>query len=226
CALIENLLRRQNLARLIVLQRNNSTQFNDPRVTIVNFDAEDAASIATAAQTVQEAVSRVHLMINTVGMLHTDGQQPEKRLKDFDPANLQRSFAINAALLPALVKAFGGLLRHPEPALVASLSARVGSIEDNDLGGWYSYRASKAAHNMLLRTIAHEWRVSHRNAVIVALHPGTVHSPLSQPFISSGYKNTVHTPADCAEHLLGVLSNLTGEASGGFYDWKGDTIPW
>lgn len=113
-----------------------------------------------------------------------------------------------------------------EPALLASLSARVGSIEDNRLGGWYSYRASKAAHNMLVRTIAHEWRLSHRNAAIVALHPGTVHSRLSEPFISPGYKNTVHTPAECADHLMRVLGALTAESSGQFYDWKGDAIAW
>jgi NAD(P)-dependent dehydrogenase (short-subunit alcohol dehydrogenase family) len=165
-------------------------------------------------------------MINTVGLLHSEQQQPEKRLRSLDPVNLQRSFAINAVLLPVLAREFGDLLRHDESSVFASLSARVGSIEDNELGGWYSYRASKAAHNMLLRTMAHEWRVSHPNVVMVALHPGTVRSRLSEPFLSPGYKNTVHTPAEAAECLLSLISGLTAESSGQFLDWQGKAIAW
>ncbi len=225
-ALAASLLQRENLHRLVILQRSNETPFSDPRISIAKFDAEEPASIAAAASDVGERLGQVHLLINTVGMLHSDGQQPEKRLSRLVPANLQRSFAINATLLPALAQAFSKMLRHEAPALLASLSARVGSIEDNRLGGWYSYRASKAAHNMLLRTIAHEWRVSHPNAVVVALHPGTVQSRLSEPFISPGYRNKVHTPAECADHLMQVLGTLAAESSGGFFDWKGEGIPW
>ena len=225
-ALAGRLLQCDGLRQLVVLQRKSETSLNDPRVTIVEFDAEKPDSVTAAAATVQKFLQRAHLMINTVGMLHTAQQQPEKRLRSLDPENLQQSFTINAVLLPILVQAFGGLLRHDEPAIFASLSARVGSIEDNHLGGWYSYRAAKAAHNMLLRTIAQEWRVSHRNAAIVALHPGTVHSPLSAPFIAPSYKHPVRTPAECAESLLHVLSNLSPESSGQFYDWQGKTIPW
>ena len=225
-ALAERLLQHAGLRQLVILQRRAETSLNDPRVTIVEFDAEQPDTVAAAAATVQKFLQQVHLMINTVGMLHTAQQQPEKRLRSLEPENLQQSFTINAILLPTLVQAFGGLLRHDEPAIFASLSARVGSIQDNHLGGWYSYRAAKAAHNMLLRTIAQEWRVSHRNAAIVALHPGTVHSPLSAPFISPSYKHPVRTPAECAESLLQVLSNLSPESSGQFYDWQGKTIPW
>jgi NAD(P)-dependent dehydrogenase (short-subunit alcohol dehydrogenase family) len=225
-ALAGSLLERSELQQLVILQRSIETSLDDPRVTIVGFDAEQPCSVTAAAMTVRKTLQRAHLMINTVGMLHNDQQQPEKRLRSLEPENLQRSFAINATLLPVLVQAFGELLRHDEAAIFASLSARVGSIEDNHLGGWYSYRASKAAHNMLLRTIAHEWRMSHRNAAIVALHPGTVASPLSAPFITSGYKHPVRSPSECAESLLQVLSNLPPEPSGQFYDWQGKIIPW
>jgi NAD(P)-dependent dehydrogenase (short-subunit alcohol dehydrogenase family) len=225
-ALAESLLQQDGLRQLVILQRRSETSLKDTRVTIVEFDAEQPASVTTAAATVRKSLQRVHLMINTVGMLHNAQQQPEKRLRSLEPENLQQSLMINAILLPMLVQAFGGLLRHDEPAILASLSARVGSIEDNHLGGWYSYRAAKAAHNMLLRTIAQEWRVSHRNAAIVALHPGTVHSPLSAPFITSGYKHPVRTPAECAASLLQVLSNLSPESSGQFYDWQGKAIAW
>jgi NAD(P)-dependent dehydrogenase (short-subunit alcohol dehydrogenase family) len=225
-ALADNLLQQDGLRQLVILQRRSETSLNDPRVTIVGFDAEQPGSVTAAATTVRKSLQCAHLMINTVGMLHNAQQQPEKRLRSIEPENLQQSFTINAILLPMLVQAFGGLLRHDEPAIFASLSARVGSIEDNQLGGWYSYRAAKAAHNMLLRTIAQEWRVSHRNAAIVALHPGTVHSPLSAPFITPSYKHPVRTPAECAESLLQVLSNLPPESSGQFYDWQGKTIAW
>ncbi len=225
-ALASSLLQQENIGQLFILQRNDCVMFDDPGVTTVRFNALEPETIVAAASTVESVVGRIHLMINTVGLLHSEQQQPEKRLNRLDPANLQRSFAINAMLLPVLVQAFSSLLRHQEAALFASLSARVGSIEDNQLGGWYSYRASKAAHNMLLRTISREWRLTHRNAMIIALHPGTVESRLSRPFVSPGYKNTVHTPAECAGHLLQVLANLDDDASGGFFDWKGEAIAW
>ncbi|GAB5452800.1 MAG: SDR family oxidoreductase [Halioglobus sp.] len=225
-ALAANLLQRKNLERLVILQRGSETAFRDPRVTIARFDAEQPASVAAAAADICDSVGRIHLLINTVGLLHCDGQQPEKRLSRLDAQNLQRSFAINATLLPVLAQAFSGALRHQDAALLASLSARVGSIEDNRMGGWYSYRASKAAHNMLLKTIAHEWRLSHRNVVVAALHPGTVESRLSEPFISPSYSNRVLAPSECAEHLMQVIGGLTTESSGGFFDWQGDVVPW
>ena len=225
-ALLENLLQRQSLNRAVVLGRSAHNASDDERVTYVTFDAEDAESVMTAATRVKESLDRVHLLINTVGLLHNQHQGPEKRLKALNPEHLQQSFQVNAILLPLLAQAFSTLLRHDDPAVLVSLSARVGSIEDNQLGGWYSYRASKAAHNMLLKTIASEWRISHRNVAVVALHPGTVYSRLSEPFLSERYKNRVLTPAECASSLLAVIGGLQLEDSGNFYDWQGKSIPW
>ena len=225
-ALAETLLQRSELQHLIILQRSTAAVSQDARVTRINFEAQQPDSIAEAGATAMECVDRVHLLVNTVGMLHSEQQQPEKSLRKVEVENLQRAFMINATLLPILAQAFAKLLRHDQPAVFASLSARVGSIEDNNLGGWYSYRASKAAHNMLLRTIAQEWRVTHPNVTAVALHPGTVQSPLSSPFITSGYRHIVHTPPECAEALLRVLGSLAPQSSGRFYDWQGKTIPW
>jgi len=225
-AIAENLLNSNGLQRLVMLQRSDRAIFKDRRVSTFFFDAEDAGSVTSLATPVKGVMGRAHLVINTVGMLHDERQQPEKRLGALRAEDLQRSLTVNAMLLPLLAQAFGGLLRHDQAAVFASLSARVGSIEDNHLGGWYSYRASKAAHNMLLRTIAREWRVSHRNAAVVALHPGTIQSRLSQPFISSNYKNPVRTPVECAESLLQVIAGLSPAASGSFYDWRGDIISW
>jgi len=225
-ALLDNLLRRPGLQRAIVLGRSGKPETQDTRISRIRFEASDPDSIASAAASTSKLLERAHLLINTVGVLHSSSQQPEKRLQSLKPQQLQQSFLVNATLLPLLAQAFGKLLRHDEPAVLASLSARVGSIEDNRTGGWYSYRASKAAHNMLLRTLALEWKVSHRNTTVVALHPGTVISKLSKPFLTPGYKKRVLTPAECAEALLDVIHQLTPEESGNFYDWQGQPIPW
>ena len=151
---------------------------------------------------------------------------PEKRLRDLEPGNALHSFQVNALSLAHVAGAFGPLMRHGAPSVLASLSARVGSIGDNRQGGWYSYRMSKAAHNMLLRTLALEWKISHRNAIVVALHPGTVRSRLSAPFVTDRYANRVLQPAECAAALLGVIGNLSRDDSGRFLDWQGEEIPW
>lgn len=225
-ALLDNLLRRPALVHAVVLGRSDKTGTQDSRITRLLFDADDPDSITRAASRTGELIGRAHLLINTVGMLHSGSQQPEKRLRSLDPQHLQQSFLVNATLLPLLAQAFGKLLRHDEPAMLVSLSARVGSIEDNKAGGWYSYRASKAAHNMLLKTLALEWKLSHRKTIVVALHPGTVISSLSEPFISPNYAKPLLSPAESAEALLQVMSQLQPEHSGSFYDWQGQRIPW
>ena len=225
-ALAQRLLQQAQLQKLIMLQRSDVAPSQDARVQRIEFDALQPDTIAAAAEIAKQSIDRVHLMVNTVGMLHSPSQQPEKSLRKLVPEDLQRAFQINATLLPLLAQAFSTLLRHEQPAIFASLSARVGSIEDNRLGGWYSYRASKAAHNMLLRTIAQEWRATHPNVTAIALHPGTVQSPLSSPFISSNYKHPVRSPFECAQLLLRVLRSLPPHSSGTFYDWQGKKIPW
>lgn len=225
-ALLETLLDNSRLQHAVILGRQCKPLPDDGRIRFCHLDALKPDSITSAAVEVRELCGRLHLLVNTVGMLHSETQQPEKRLSDVTTESLQHSFAINAGLLASLAQAFGPLLRHAEPAVLASLSARVGSIEDNQLGGWYSYRAAKAAHNMLLRTLSREWRLSHRNVSVVALHPGTVRSPLSSPFISSTYANPVLTPQESAGYLMRLISTLSPDDSGLFYDWRGHTIPW
>jgi NAD(P)-dependent dehydrogenase (short-subunit alcohol dehydrogenase family) len=165
-------------------------------------------------------------LINTVGLLHANGIQPEKRLKDIQTKAFQHAMAVNALFPALLAEGFSKALRHDQAAMLASLSARVGSITDNGLGGWYSYRASKAAHNMLLRTLSREWRVSHRNVTVVALHPGTVDSALSRPYVGASYGKRVLSPDEAATHLLQVMRDLTPADSGSFFDWRGEPIPW
>jgi len=222
-ALVDALLCCGNLESLVVLRRSSGDTRADPRLHYLPFDA-GASDMPPSLEGL--GLQRLHLLINTIGILHGPTMQPEKRLKDLELDNLQHAFTVNATVLPRLAQAYAPLLRHSEPALLASLSARVGSIEDNRLGGWYSYRASKAAHNMLLRTLAREWRVSHRNVTVTALHPGTVKSRLSEPFVTEGYRNRVLEPAESARSLIEVMASLGPGDSGSFYDWRGEPIPW
>lgn len=225
-ALLEELLAMPNVGQVALLSRSPVALADDGRVTQHRFDATQPQSLPPAARAIGEHCQRLHLLINTVGMLHDGEQRPEKRLSDVSPENLAHALTVNAMLLPLLGQAFGAMLRHDEPATFASLSARVGSIEDNGMGGWYSYRTSKAAHNMLLRTMSREWQVSHRNVTLLALHPGTVESSLSRPFISRNYSKRVLQPGEAAQALLGVMAASGPERSGSFLDWRGEHIPW
>ncbi len=225
-ALLEELQKKAGFNKAIVLERNPDLSTESSTVKRFKVDAEEPESICLAAELACRHVDRVHLLINTVGVLHNKNLRPEKSLKAVKQQNLLSSFAINAAFLPLLAQAFGPMMRHDEPAMLASLSARVGSIEDNHSGGWYSYRAAKAAQNMLLRTLAREWRLSHPRASVLALHPGTVESRLSEPFIPANYSKRVLTPHECAASLVSVMTSLNASDSGSFHDYNGEVIPW
>jgi NAD(P)-dependent dehydrogenase (short-subunit alcohol dehydrogenase family) len=139
---------------------------------------------------------------------------------------LRRSFAVNAWGPLLLARAVEAALPREEPCHLASLSARVGSIGDNRLGGWYAYRAAKAAQNQLLRTLALEWRRRLPLACVTLLHPGTTATALSGPFRSSVPASRLFTPKRAATHLLDVLEGQTPETSGSFLAWDGQTVPW
>lgn len=187
-----------------------------------NIDLVDQSSIERAAATLKN--NSLHLLINAAGLLHDAVQQPEKSLRSLDPIALARSFAVNATGPALLMKHFFPLLARQERSIFASLSARVGSIGDNQLGGWYAYRASKAALNQLVRTAAIELARTHPHAICVALHPGTVATNLSQPFVREG--RLALDATDAARHLLAVIKDLRPEHTGGFRDWRGAPVPW
>lgn len=161
------------------------------------------------------------MVVVASGLLHDGALQPEKSLRDLDPAAMARVFAVNS-IGPILVAkhALRLMPRHGR-SVIALLSARIGSISDNRLGGWYSYRASKAALNQLVRTLAIEAARTHPELVVVALHPGTVETRLSTPF--RGSRATV-SPDEAAANLLRVIQGLTPADSGGFFAWDGSPI--
>jgi len=185
------------------------------------LDLLDEASIAAA---VAGLVAPPDLVIDATGFLHDGRFSPERGWRDLDPAHMAHAFAINAVGPALLMKHFLPALPRDRRAVFASLSARVGSIGDNRLGGWYSYRASKAALNQLVRCAAIELARRNRQAVCVAVHPGTVDTGLSGPFAKSGLD--VQTPAASAARILAVLDGLTAAESGGFFDHLGKPVPY
>ncbi|MES2271880.1 MAG: SDR family NAD(P)-dependent oxidoreductase [Pseudomonadota bacterium] len=188
------------------------------------IDLCDEGSISAAADRAG-ALGAVRLVFVATGMLHDGAQQPEKSWRALDAAQLANSFAVNA-IGPALVaKHFLPLFPRVGRAVFAALSARVGSIGDNRLGGWYGYRASKAALNQMVRTLAIELGRNRPEALCVALHPGTVTSDLSQPFTRGRDADALFTPDQSAEYLVGVLDRLSPADSGGLFAWDGAAIP-
>jgi NAD(P)-dependent dehydrogenase (short-subunit alcohol dehydrogenase family) len=186
------------------------------------FELRDEASIAAAAEEVADF--NVTLVINAAGFLHNPIQMPEKNFRDLNVESLSHCFAVNA-IGPALIfKHFTPFLPRDSRSVVAHLSARVGSIGDNNLGGWYGYRASKAALNQIIKTASIELKRTHPKAISVALHPGTVETKLSEPFSSN--KTNRKSPEEAAKNLLAVIDSLSTDQTGGFFDWSGSSIPW
>ena len=185
------------------------------------IDLTDEASVARAAAQLR-AQGPFHCIVHAAGVLHTPQFQPEKRLAQLNYAQLEQTFRTNT-FGPALVLAHFAPLLDRQRSVLAVLSAKVGSMGDNRLGGWYSYRASKAALNMLVKTAAIEVQRSNPAAVLVALHPGTVDSALSAPFRGA----EIGRPArDAAADMLRVLDGLAPTDSGGFFAYSGQALPW
>jgi len=196
--------------------------------TDITVDITDESSIESAAAQVSQATAQsgaaLRLVLDATGFLHGSGFEPEKSWRQLDAAHMAHAFAVNAIGPALLMKHFLPLLPRSGRAVFASLSAKVGSIGDNRLGGWYSYRASKAALNQLVHTAAIELARRQPQAICVALHPGTVATRLSQPFSKSGLE--VQTPAASAARLLAAIDALSASDSGGFFNHRGEALPW
>ena len=189
-----------------------------------HLDVTDEASIAAAAAHVAKGPPPA-LVIVATGMLHRSDHGPERAMRDLDAAWVAEVHAVNA-IGPALVaKHFLPIMPRQGRTVFAALSARVGSIGDNALGGWYGYRASKAALNMLVRTLAIEERRRNASAVVVALHPGTVDTALSAPFQGNVQPGHLFTPDRAAMQLLDVIEELRAVDSGKLFDFEGKEVP-
>jgi NAD(P)-dependent dehydrogenase (short-subunit alcohol dehydrogenase family) len=186
-----------------------------------SIDYQDPDSIESCASALSQEAP-FQLIINTIGVLHTSSWMPEKKLDDLNAEQLVELMKINA-IGPALTIQHFSKLLDPKNSIMVTLSAKVGSIEDNRLGGWYSYRASKAALNMMIKTASIEWARTKPNTALIAMHPGTVNSRLSKPFRGE----QIGRPGlDAVADMFRVIEGLEKEDSGSFVSYSGEKLPW
>ncbi|MCV6625485.1 MAG: SDR family NAD(P)-dependent oxidoreductase [Cellvibrionaceae bacterium] len=217
-ALVSEALARFANAQVYSYSRHTSVDTPARLVhTVVDFLSEQA--LAEAA-----AISQFDLVLVATGILHEPELGPEKSLRDLSAHKFRRLFEVNTILPALLAKAFIPRLRRDRRAVFAALSARVGSISDNRLGGWYSYRASKAALNMVIKTAALESARRNPNGVVVGLHPGTVASDLSAPYASNVAADKLFSPELAARQLFDVVAGLGPEHSGKCIAWDGREV--
>ncbi len=207
---------------VIALSRSGTVP-DGPHIVSGKLDIEDPASIEAAMDAVF-ADGPVHLVIVASGLLHGEDISPEKTWRHMDATALARVFAVNATGPALVARAVLDRLPCEGKAVFAALSARVGSISDNRLGGWHAYRASKAALNQIIRTCSIELARKRPDALIVGLHPGTVDTGLSAPFQGNVPKRKLFTPEHSARCLLEVIDRLTPEHSGRCFDWQGEEV--
>lgn len=233
-ALLARLHQDPRAGRLIAVTRHperlrQEAPLDTDRLEIVDADVTTEQGLQTLSDYLTQ--TPVHLLFNTIGVLHS-GQSdpsvaitPEKRLEQLSFEALNHAFHVNAATAAMLISTLTDRLIH-HPAIIATLSARVGSIGDNELGGWYAYRASKAALNMLMKTASVEFKRRNPQAILLCLHPGTTDTELSRPFQTRVPEGKLFTADFVAERLLAVIDQRTAEDSGTFYDWNDKLIEW
>ncbi|AFY99647.1 SDR family NAD(P)-dependent oxidoreductase [Calothrix sp. PCC 6303] len=231
---VQNLLQDTRVGKIYATYRSldsaeklllTESEYPD-KLTCLAMDITQETQIADCCQTIQSQVKKLHLVVNCVGFLHNSAQQPEKSLKHLNIDNLTRYFQINSIGGVLLAKHLVSLFKHPEPSIFASISAKVGSIGDNKIGGWYGYRASKAALNMLMRNVSIEYgRVCPKN-IVVTLHPGTTDTRLSRPFQGNVTPGKLFSVEKTVSQLLEVIEGLQPSDSGEFFSWDGTKLPW
>ena len=221
-ALIEHLAGAPRVKRVLAFSRNAYTPDNT-RVTSFPLDLSDTYSIDIAARNAEE-FGPLDIVIVATGLLHSTTVKPEKSMRSTDINAMRAVFDVNTFGPTFIATSFLPLMRKDSKSVFAALSARVGSIGDNRLGGWVSYRASKAALNMVLRTFAIEQARQNPKCVVAGLHPGTVESALSKPFTNQNRPKQLFQPEQAAGNLLNVINGLTPDDSGGVFAWDGSRI--
>ena len=220
-ALAEQLAANPTLS-VYVLSRSEWVQSG---VETVATDYSDA-SLARIAAEIEATGLPLSRLVVTNGLLSNESIRPERKVSDLSEEAFVAIMSVNALLPMRSLAAFWPLIRTSEAPRIAVLSARVGSLGDNELGGWYSYRASKAALNMMMKCAAIEVRRVNKQAKLVTYHPGTVDSPLSQPFPRSVPEGKLFTPAFSAAQLIEILDRSEPDGELAYLDWAGETIPW
>ncbi|MBR9874873.1 MAG: SDR family oxidoreductase [Vibrionaceae bacterium] len=221
-AMTQEVVRRFPCAEVHATYRREKPGGHQTKVTWHQVDVSDDSQV----ERLSESVCEVDWLINCVGMLHTKDKGPEKSLSALDADFFLQTISVNTLPTLLLAKCFTPALKRSHNPKFASISAKVGSISDNQLGGWYSYRASKAALNMFLKTMAIEWRRTVKHGVVLALHPGTTDTPLSEPFQANVPLDKLFTPERVASDLLTLIEKATPQDSGAFWAYDGESLPW
>ncbi len=231
---VKKLLQDERISKIYATYRQpdsaleliNLASENSQRLICLPLDITDESQIAEAIQQIRTQVEKLHLVVNCVGLLHDGTLQPEKSLRQINPENLLRYFQINSIGAVLLAKHLLPLFKHQERSVFASISAKIGSIGDNQLGGWYGYRASKAALNMFMRTAAIEYGRSSPKTLVVTLHPGTTDTRLSHPFQKNVPAEKLFSVERTVTQLLSAIEQLQEGDSGQFFSWDGSRLPW
>ena len=219
---VKQLAAEESVSSVFAFSRSK-TDFSNDKIASHFLDIEDETSIQNAATIISKDV-KFDMVIVATGMLHDHDIKPEKSIRDLSKNKFQQLFNINTIAPAMIVKHFMPKLNRERQAVFAVISARVGSISDNKLGGWYAYRASKAALNMILKNASIEIKRSNKNAIIIGLHPGTVDSNLSKPFQSAVSTQKLFTAEYSVQKMLDVVKDLTPLDSGNVVDFKGIKI--
>ena len=224
-AIIARLQDSAELTKVIVFSRSNSSISPSKKIEWRKYDGSEEDISYQCKLMSNEGITVVKVFI-CIGFLHNDSLLPEKKIEDLSAEKLNKLINVNTVLPILWVKNLINVIKSPHKCLLITFSARVGSISDNHLGGWYSYRASKAALNMLLKTAAIEYGRRAKNVTLIAYHPGTTATDLSKPFSKKVPKEKLFTPTQAVEFLFSIDSkNLMGSTLH-YLDWKGDTIDW
>jgi NAD(P)-dependent dehydrogenase (short-subunit alcohol dehydrogenase family) len=221
-ALLAALLERFPRAELHATRFRAPPPFEHPRVRWRRIDIRDDGAIADWAS----GFEQVDWLLNCAGFLHGEAGRPEKSIHALEPEFLIENLRVNSLPTLLLARHFDTCFKRSQAPKLAAVSARVGSIEDNRLGGWYSYRMSKAALNMGLRTLSIEWRHRHPRGCVAALHPGTNDTALSKPYQANVAPGQLFDPACTAASFVGLLERLEPASSGNFWTWDGERLPW
>jgi len=221
-ALTDILADHPQTAQIYALSRQTHSH-SSPKVLNLTYDFTDESSIMSAVDVMREA-GAFDLIFVASGVLQGQGIAPEKNLRALSYEGFQHSFLVNTIGPAMSAKHMLPLLARERKTVFAALSARVGSISDNRMGGWYAYRTSKAALNMVIKTLAIEHARKFNHSVIIGLHPGTVDTPLSKPFQTRVPEGRLFTPIQSAAYLLNVINHVSAEQTGLVFDWAGDEV--
>ena len=221
-AIVKAFLKRNDVVSVVATYNAGERFFCHGNLQWVSLDVQDEVAIQKLAANIGD----LDVLVNAVGYLHSPGAMPEKTIKEFDISQFERHIALNTLPGIFLAKHFMSSLKSNDRTFFVTLSARVGSIGDNRAGGWISYRASKAALNMAIKTISIEWKQKQPNCCVLLFHPGTTDTQLSKPFQKGLPEGQLHSAEFTAESLLALLAKIGPADTGRFVGFDGVDIPW